>query len=328
MISRVGYAYVGLDALSQLDDLTKGRRTIFITDSNVKEIYSYFFESKECIVMPHGEENKNIDTYQSICTELLSIGADRKTFIVGFGGGVVTDMAGFVASTYMRGVGFGFIATTLLAQIDASLGGKNGVDFNGYKNILGAFQEPEFVLCDPKFFETLPKKELTAGYGELVKYAMLRGEYILAKNEYVTRCVEAKMDVVRSDFKESGQRKMLNLGHTFAHAVEKCTREYNHGEAVGIGLSVMAQISQGMGFLQPVDCKRIIEMIKEYGLPTQVPQDISIDDLISAIFKDKKRSGNSIDMVLLRAFGDPFIHSMEFDAVRDAYDSYVKHDEQ
>lgn len=327
MTSRVDYVYVGQGAFSQLEELIKGKRTIFITDSNVSELYSDFFSSKQTIVMPQGEENKNLETYQKICIELLKMGADRKTFIVGFGGGVVTDMAGFVASTYMRGIGFGFVATTLLAQIDAALGGKNGVDFNGYKNILGAFQEPKFVLCDPIFFETLPKKELTAGYGELVKYALLRGEYILAKNEYVTRCVEAKMDVVRSDFKESGQRKMLNLGHTFAHAVEKCTREYNHGEAVGIGLSVMAKISQGLGFLQPSNCKRVIEMIKSYGLPTEVPQDIELNDLISAIFKDKKRSGNSIDMVLLRAFGDPFIHTMEFDAVRDAYISYVSHNQ-
>ncbi len=314
----IDYVTVG-DCLRQLETLKQGRRTILVTDTNVKELYPTIFESCEHIVMESGERAKNINTYQDICRDLLDMGVDRGVLLVGVGGGVVTDMTGFVGATYMRGVSFGFVATTLLAQIDASLGGKNGVDFEGYKNIVGTFVHPEFVLCDPLFLKTLPQKELRAGYGELVKYAMLAGEDILASSDYIARCVEIKMDVVRNDFKEGGRRKLLNLGHTFAHAIEKCTDEYNHGEAVGIGLCVAAEISQKLGFLSVEECKKTIKMVEKYDLPTQIPSSIAVEELLDAVLRDKKRDKSSIDMILLRNIGAPIIHPISFELLFEAF---------
>lgn len=348
---KIDYVTVG-ECRDELENLTNDRRTIIVTDTNVKSLYPELFEGKECIVMDAGEGAKNLTTYHNICKSLLEMGADRGALLVGVGGGVVTDMTGFVGSTYMRGISFGFVATTLLAQIDASIGGKNGVDFEGYKNIMGTFCEPEFVLCDPRFLKTLPEKELNAGYGELIKYMLLRGEQIfetpnqenieppttkktttittktttpttkIELNEHtIAKCVEAKMSVVKADFKEKGARKLLNLGHTIAHAIEKCTTQYNHGEAVSIGLCAEARIAQKLGILAQEEYEKVVGIVKKQNLPTQIPTQIPTKKLLDAIYKDKKRTGDTIDIVLLRNIGNPTIISLSFEALFDAYNS-------
>lgn len=313
----IDYASVG-DCLCRLESLRSGRRMILLTDANVSTHYPSIFEGQSTIVMEAGEAAKNFDTYQSICCQLFDLGADRSTLIVGVGGGVVTDMAGFVAATYMRGIACGFVATTLLAQIDASIGGKNGIDVDGYKNIIGTFVEPEFVLCDPLFFGTLPERELRAGYAEVIKYALLGDMSIVDRDDMVARCVEHKLAVVAEDFRDGGRRKLLNLGHTFAHAIEKCNPAYNHGEAVAIGLCIMARISCSLGLLRADEVLTIEELIAAHSLPTR-HLGISDDELLAAVEFDKKRRGDGIEMILLDGLCRPIIRCLSFEALGDAY---------
>lgn len=318
-IYTIDYVTVG-DCLPQLQTLRRGRRTIFLTDRNVASHYPALFQNEATIVIEAGEGAKTFDTYQHICKQMFDLGADRATLIVGVGGGVVTDMAGFVGATYMRGISFGFVATTLMAQVDASLGGKNGVDVEGYKNIIGTFSAPEFVLCDPLFFATLPPRELRAGYAEVIKYGLLDDLSILDDEQMVARCAKIKMEIVAADFRDGGRRKLLNLGHTFAHAIEKCSSAYNHGEAVAIGLCIMARISATVGGLAAGDQQRVHTIIERYDLPTICPE-IAPSDLLAAAKLDKKRTGDGVEMILLRGFGDPYVHLLSFSALGDAFNA-------
>lgn len=304
--------YIGSNFEERLETLISGRSAIFITDKNIAQIYSNFFANRAHIVMGVGEVSKTLSTIDFIHSELLRVGADRHTFIVGFGGGIVTDVAGFAASTYMRGVDFGFIATTLLAQIDAGVGGKNGVNVGGYKNIAGTFNKPQFVICDPIFFDTLPAAELTAAWGEIIKCALIADPALLDVDNYediVVRCVAIKNAIVSEDFTEQGRRKLLNLGHTFGHSIEKCTggTRYLHGQAVAIGIGVAARISAQLGLLSDIDCKVIENAIIGRGLEAYIAQDIDKEQLIDCAMADKKHSGSGVDMILLRGIGAPTI---------------------
>ncbi len=289
----------------ELSRLRGSRRTIFLTDKTVRECHSEIFEGEDTIVFDGGEENKTLATYQSICQELLEKGADRSTLLVGVGGGVVTDMAGYVGATYMRGIAFGFVSTTLLGQVDASIGGKNGVNLDGYKNIVGTFTLPEFVVIDSSLLSTLSEDEMRSGFGEVVKYALLDGEELLDDKDYIKKCVDIKLRIVETDFREGAGRKLLNLGHTFGHALEKCSRKYSHGEAVGYGMAEAARISNELGFLSEEKLQRIIALIEKYSLPTTV--EIPREELLCAIKKDKKVRDNVLEMILLRDLGSPFI---------------------
>ncbi len=250
--------------------------TFIITDTNVNKIYRKTFPNFPVFVMKAGETNKNLSTVAEIYRWLLDQGADRNSFIVGIGGGVVCDLAGFVASTFMRGVSFGFVATTLLAQVDASVGGKNGVDLDGYKNIVGTINQPKFVICDISMLKTLPYVELVSGLAEVVKHALIadssKFEYIeknsdsilaldLTMLEYlVTRSVRIKADIVEVDEREGGLRRVLNLGHTWGHAVEKITG-ISHGQAVSIGLVFTAKLSFNKGMITEIERDRIINLL-------------------------------------------------------------------
>lgn len=317
MVRTINYTRVG-DCLWMLESLRASRRMVLLTDRNVYTHYRSLFDGQQTIVMEAGESAKTFQTYGQICRQLFELGADRTTLLVGVGGGVVTDMAGFVGATYMRGIAFGFVATTLMAQVDASLGGKNGVDMDGYKNIVGTFAEPEFVLCDPLFFSTLPERERAAGYAEVIKYALLDGLSLLDDRDVVARCVQIKLAIVDEDFREGGRRKLLNLGHTFAHGIEKCTTRYNHGEAVAIGLCIMARISNALGHLSKGEVQTIHSVVEHHGLPT-MHEGVDAEELLSAAKLDKKRAADGLDMVLLRAIGDPIVSRLSFDALTDAY---------
>ena len=206
---------------------------------------------------------------QNIYARLMEIGADRSTLLVGIGGGIVTDITGFVATTYMRGMDFGFVATTLLAQVDASVGGKNGVNILNYKNMVGTFAQPSFVISDVAFLRTLPHRELHAGMGEVVKMAIIGDEELFnfieenisascytnidTMQRIVLDSIRLKADIVDRDECEKGIRRVLNLGHTIAHAIEKCTHKLNHGEAVAVGISKISHISNAMGILSNED---------------------------------------------------------------------------
>lgn len=292
--------------------LTLDKNVIIITDENVFKFYSKFISLYKHIIIPCGEENKTINTVSNIYNELLNLGADRHSYIVGFGGGIVTDITGFVASTFMRGVEFGFVASTLLSQVDASVGGKNGVNFLGFKNMVGVFNQPKFVICDVKLLATLPKREFIAGLSELIKAALIADITLFEEleglsiseiinnydfiREIVKRSVEIKAMVVEKDEQEHGLRKKLNLGHTFAHAIEKSTREFLHGEAVSLGLVIIADLCVKMGRMTPAERNRVVNLLNKMELPTVCR--FSYNDLKDILKSDKKKNGDNIDLAL------------------------------
>ncbi|MDR1671507.1 MAG: 3-dehydroquinate synthase, partial [Alistipes sp.] len=290
--------------------LPPDRRIVAITDPNIAAIYGDVIRAHtgSQIVIPTGEEHKTLETIEFVHRRLIDLGADRRTYIVGWGGGIVTDVAGFAASTYLRGVEFGFVATSLLGQVDASVGGKNGVNVGGYKNMAGLFNQPDFVVCDTGTLSTLPPREFRAGLAEMIKagvtgdpelFAILEKhspEALLAEPELLGRAILAairvKAGIVEADETEKDERRKLNLGHTIAHAVEKLTREFNHGEAVGIGLVAIAGVSERLGLLKSATGERIVSAVERAGLPTH--SGLAPRDMVEALTRDKKVEGGAL----------------------------------
>ncbi|MBU0988058.1 MAG: 3-dehydroquinate synthase, partial [Proteobacteria bacterium] len=267
-----------------------------------------------------GEKIKNLDTVRDIYEKLVAVGADRSTFIVGIGGGIVCDIAGFVASTYLRGVRFGFVSSTLLSQVDASVGGKNGVNFKNYKNMIGVFNQPEFVICDLNLLNTLPEKEVLCGLAEIVKHAVIGDRHLFAYLEahyqealaldkdvigkLVYDSIIIKSAIVNQDELEKGERRKLNFGHTFGHAFEKTTG-VPHGEAVSAGMVVASQLSVKRGRLSAKDAERIETLLQKIGLPVRIQAEGK--SILDALKKDKKRKGDRIYFVLLNEIGNAFV---------------------
>ena len=316
-----------------LSQLLPKRRVIVITDSNVDRCHSLLISSYEHIIIGLGEQAKNLTTLEKVYTQLMEMGADRSTFLLGIGGGIVTDITGFVGATYMRGVDFGFIPTTLLAMVDASVGGKNGVNIGGFKNMVGTFLQPNFVICDTAKLSTLSDREFAAGLAEVIKAAVIADPELFdllekadfatlrADNNLLSRVVEAalkvKIDVVTADEREKGLRRVLNLGHTIAHAIEKSTRVYNHGEAVAVGLCSVAAVAERMGKLSAEDKLRIESLCERYKLPTQLPE--PMEKLLKAIRKDKKRDGDSLHLILPTAIGGVEDLTLSFEDVENVF---------
>ncbi len=317
------------NVLTSLRSFLPERKVVIITDANVHRRHKELINQFDYILVGIGETAKTLATAEKIYRELLSLGADRQTFIVGMGGGVVTDLAGFAASTFMRGVGFGFVPTTLLAQVDASIGGKNGVDVDGYKNMAGTFNQPDFVLCDTQVLSTLPERELRSGMAEVVKAAVIDGGSLFALLEahpfdrlrgdeelmrrVITSSIRIKAAIVAGDEREAGHRRILNLGHTFGHAIEKCSQAYTHGEAVAIGLAMICDVAVRLGFLSEDDRMRIKGVIERMGLPLSTS--IEPKQLLRAISLDKKRDSDHIHIVLPHAPGDCRIHPLPPDVL-------------
>lgn len=302
---------------------------IIITDHVVLDLYRQKLPKAEIICIGTGEENKTLRTVESIYERLVQLGADRTAFIVGFGGGIVCDIAGFVASTYLRGVRFGFVSSTLLAQVDASVGGKNGVNYRGYKNMVGVFNQPEFVLCDLELLQTLSEKEIQCGFAEIVKHAAIadadmftclenNAEQALALDHaivehLVSRSVSIKAAVVNHDEHERGERRKLNFGHTFGHAIEKVCG-LPHGQAVSIGMSVAAALSVRRGLLAPEEATRLNTLLARLNLPSST--DAPWNDVLAALDKDKKREGQAIHFVLLKRIGEAVVDSIPLEELR------------
>lgn len=316
-----------------LSQLLPKRRVIVITDSNVDRCHSALISSYEHIIIGLGEQAKTLTTLEKVYTQLMEMGADRSTFLLGIGGGIVTDITGFVGATYMRGVDFGFIPTTLLAMVDASVGGKNGVNIGGFKNMVGTFLQPNFVICDTAKLSTLSDREFAAGVAEIIKAAVIADPKLFellesadfatlrSDNELLSRVVEAslkvKIDVVAADERESGLRRVLNLGHTLAHAIEKSTRVCNHGEAVAVGLCCVAAVAERMGKLSAEERLRIESLCARYNLPTELPE--PIEKLLKAIRKDKKREGDKLHLILPTAIGAVEDLALGFDEVEKLF---------
>lgn len=312
--------------------------TVIITDVNVRSLYQGQFPPCPVIEIGTGEAVKNLDTVQTIFQRLVELEVDRSWFVVGIGGGIVCDITGFVASTYLRGIRFGFVSSTLLAQVDASVGGKNGVNFSGYKNMVGVFNQPEFVICDMELLRTLPQREVLSGLAEIIKHACIEervmfefleefhGLALALDPDTITRLVHdsvvIKSTIVNRDEREQGERRLLNFGHTFGHAFEKVLR-VPHGEAVAAGMVAAATLSVNRGYLSYGDAVRIEELLNKVNLPTRFS--ISRKMVLDALRRDKKRSGEVINFVLLKGLGSAFVEAIpivELEAFMDQVDLF------
>lgn len=311
------------ESLRDLRKYIPAEKVVIITDANVRHYYLKDFPPSEVIAVGTGEKIKNLDTVQAVYGKLVELEAGRSSFIVGIGGGIVCDIAGFVASTYLRGVRFGFMPSTLLSQVDAGVGGKNGVNFSGYKNMVGVFNQPEFVICDMNLLKTLPEREISCGFAEIVKHAAIGDADLFSYlEEHYEKALELDTDVIEKlvydslaikssmvnrDEREQGERRKLNFGHTFGHAIEKTTG-VSHGEAVSAGMLVASALSAKRGHLAAEDAERIEELLKKLKLPTRL--ELDGERLLDALRKDKKRKGDSIDFVLLSDIGHAVVEKI------------------
>lgn len=295
-------------------------KIMIVTDENVARLYlSRVRESlSECgfsvfeTVIAAGESSKNEGTYFGLLRAFAYAGLDRSDMVLALGGGVVGDLAGFAAATYMRGIRYIQAPTTLLAAIDSSIGGKTGIDLPEGKNLAGAFHDPEIVIADTLTFDTLPAAEWKNGLGEGIKYAILAGEDVFSslKNgidrrhsaEFVRRCANIKYEIVQRDPHESGERKLLNLGHTAAHAAELLSGyTLPHGSAVATGLCYITRACAKSGFIDAKECDEILDLVKQYDFPLYF--DYPISTLVSAMCSDKKKSGNAVTLAVIHGIG-------------------------
>ena len=309
-----------------------GKRVAIVTNTVVAPLYLKRLEAmltaagKSCIaiVLPDGEEEKNVSNLMRIFDALLENKCDRKTTLLALGGGVIGDMTGFAAATYMRGVPFVQIPTTLLAQVDSSVGGKTAINHPLGKNMIGAFYQPQAVLADTATLATLPDRELSAGMAEVIKHGaiidavffawletnisklMARDDAALAYA--IQRSCEIKAEVVRQDEREGGLRAILNFGHTFAHAIEAGMGygTWLHGEAVGCGMAMAADLSERLGYLSAVEKSRVVALVQAAGLPTIAP-DLGAERWLDLMEVDKKNEDGKIKFILLKPLGHPLI---------------------
>jgi len=326
--------YIGENLLAQADYLTKhisGNQVMIVSNTTVAPLYIdkvkdllIDFEVSE-IILPDGEQYKNLDTVNQIFTSLLENRFDRSSTLIALGGGVIGDMTGFAAASYQRGVNFIQIPTTLLSQVDSSVGGKTGVNHPLGKNMIGAFYQPKAVIIDVDTLETLPNREFSAGMAEVIKYGLLGNENFLSfieknvkslMNKEKTTVIDAiyqsckdKANIVAEDELEAGKRALLNLGHTFGHAIENSMGygSYLHGEAISIGMYMAAVMSEKEGFIDQSQVYRVKSILENCELPTKLTGKINFSDFSKSMSVDKKVLKGKIRLVLLKPIGAAFI---------------------
>lgn len=309
-----------------------GNRYCVIADDRVAELYGKLLLQSlsdagikaEMLTFPHGESHKNLETIASLVSGLAQLGFDRKDAIIAFGGGVSGDIAGFVASAYMRGIPFVQIPTTLLAQVDSSVGGKTGVDIPEGKNLVGAFYQPKAVYIDIEVLKTLPAEEFLGGLAEVIKYGVIRDrkffEFLQVNREAILQldeecitqmiytCCKIKAEVVSEDEKEGGVRRILNFGHTIGHAVEGAS-DYSiiHGLAVSIGMVAAAKLAVLNNVLTEKDAQQIEKILVDYNMPVVVPAELDRERIKKYLLTDKKTVGGTVFFVLPTMIGDTVI---------------------
>ena len=305
--------YIG-ESFSNIYKYIPRKNVVIITDEMVYNLYKDKFPSFPIIKIGVGEEVKTLKSVENIFREFMNIGVDRGFHILGIGGGIVCDICGFVASTFMRGLPFSFVSTTLLSSVDASVGGKNGVNLDKFKNMIGTFTQPKSVICDIKMLQSLSEKEIINGYAEIIKHAIIGDYKLFLKLEesqplsiqkeliefFINRSIKLKSEIVNQDERESGIRKKLNFGHTIGHAVENFY-SLSHGEAVGYGLFIESKISNIFGSLSDVDYHRIKDLLKKNKLFKH--RDFVKSVIIKNYKSDKKRRSFSIDVVQIEKIG-------------------------
>lgn len=313
----------------------KGKKICVITDDNLNNLYgSYIKEVLEnegflvnIVSIIPGEKSKNFDTLIPIYDKLLDFNLTRSDLIVAFGGGVVGDLAGFIASTFLRGVKFVQIPTSLLAQVDSSVGGKVGIDLPKGKNLVGAFYQPSLVLIDTKMLDTLPERFLNDGMGEVIKYAFIRDKGLFERlngfkdraelleniDEIIYTCCDIKRQVVENDEKDTGERMILNFGHTLGHSIEvnHGFESYTHGEGVAIGMYAITKISEALALTKPKTAKKIKDLLVKYNLPFETCKKIDNEDIKKAISSDKKNLQGSLNVILIKDIGESFIYKTD-----------------
>jgi len=328
-----------LDDISRLRALVDAPEVMVVSNRTVAPLYldrltaAFSDRRVASACLPDGEQEKQLEPLLPVFDTLLVNGFSRDCQVVALGGGVIGDLAGFVAATYQRGVGFVQVPTTLLAMVDSSVGGKTGVNHPRGKNMIGAFHQPRAVIADLTVLDTLPQRELRAGMAEVIKYALLGDAEFLAWLEanldaamardsatlaaIVERCCRNKAAIVAADEREAGQRALLNLGHTFGHAIE-AARGYGdwlHGEAIAAGQCMAARLSARLGWIDDRDRDRAIALIERAGLPTRAPADIGAERFREFMGRDKKNRDGTLRLVLLKGLGQATV-SADYD--RDA----------
>lgn len=312
--------------IGSLYDLSTYSKIFIITDQNVeplflKKVIATLQVETVSIILPAGENEKHIESIQKIWMAMHDAQCDRKSLVINLGGGVIGDIGGFAASTYMRGIDFLNIPTTLLAQVDASIGGKTGIDFSGIKNLVGTFNQPVGVIIDTQTLATLPNREFLSGFAEIIKHGLIKNkkyfEKVTAKHplkftqdemiDIITESCEIKANIVQSDETEINIRKTLNFGHTIGHAIESLSLDTStpllHGEAISIGILAEAKISHLINILSISDLQRIEQALITAELPISSPS-IKIDEVLKKMKSDKKNERGQINFTLLRGIGD------------------------
>lgn len=310
--------------LNHLYELANPKNSVIVCDTTVYQIYKDSIKNFPSIIIPPGEQSKNLNVISDIYLQLLEHKIDRDGLVIGFGGGVVCDIAGFAAATYKRGINLGLIPTTLLSQVDASIGGKNGVNFNNYKNIVGAFKQAEFILSDISTLKSLPKMEMLNAYAEIIKTTLISDKIFftdLKQNinellefnldyleKIIYRCAKFKSKIVVNDEKENDLRRTLNFGHTFGHAIES-TKKISHGEAVSIGLILALKLSNQLVNLPNQTVNEVLDLLTKLHLPTTI--DFDKKKILEVIGNDKKVYDDTIKFVLLEKIGKPIIKDID-----------------
>ncbi|KTD16417.1 3-dehydroquinate synthase [Legionella jordanis] len=348
--------FIGYDVLKDdnlLNQYLAGGQILIVTNDKVASLYLDLVKSAftgkqcDCVILPDGEAFKNQHSLNSIYDKLITNKHHRDTTLIALGGGVIGDMTGFAAATYQRGVRFLQIPTTLLAQVDASIGGKTGINHPQGKNMIGSFHQPAAVIIDLNTLRTLPKREFRAGFAEVIKYALLAGGDFLQQVYAVLQagldeeqrehlvtvikdCCQIKANYVEQDeFEQFGQRALLNLGHTFAHALESITHyeRWLHGEAVAIGLYCAALLSHRCGLLDEAMVKLVNDMLSLAHLPRRIPRDVSLEAMRRAMSQDKKIKNKKLRFILMKAPGDCYIEEkVEDDLVFSVLQAAVEGD--
>jgi 3-dehydroquinate synthase len=305
-------------------------QSVIISDSNIIKLYSNALVNRKVIIIEAGENNKTQAAADKIIEELLELDADKQFTIIGLGGGVVTDIAGYVSAIYKRGTKLSLVPTSVLAMTDAAIGGKNGVNFGKYKNMVGTTRQPECIFFDYSFLSTLPKQEWISGFAEIIKHACIKDDDLfeflerhtlddfmedkVLMGQLIERNVAIKYAVVTHDELEKADRFLLNFGHTFGHAIENIYG-LPHGYAVSLGMVAAAKISEEINNFHSADVKRISNLLEKYGLPVEMKTDPQA--IFALMIKDKKRSGDAVNFVLLNRIGDAVAKKISFKQLQD-----------
>ena len=303
-----------------------------LTDNNVQRLYGDKFPDFPLLTIRAGEVSKKIEVIEFLAERLLETGIDRSGFLLGIGGGVVSDITGFLSSIYMRGIKCAYVSTTLLSQVDASTGGKNGVNLGSTKNVLGCFMQPEFVICDPVMLQTLPEDEYFSGLAELIKTAIIGNKKlfeIIESNQngilrrdpellsmLISMAISFKASVVSEDEKETGLRRILNFGHTYGHAIE-LYKSFRHGYAVAAGMELAASYSCSKGLISRTEYDRIVDLLKSFKLLRR--HDIPDSQITQLVLHDKKKAGNDMYFVFTEGIGKAYIEKISVADVVEFY---------